>query len=86
MDDGEKIVLFGVIFIDDINVINELPSKINQDIKFVDTQTWMVYEHYKINEIKIKRQIGFFNDFTNYVQRENLNFDERRSNFQGRVH
>ena len=79
-------VLFGVIFVDHINVIDELPSKINQDIKFVDTQTWMVYEHYTINKMKIKRQIGFFNDFTNYVQTENLNFNERRSNFQGNVH
>ena len=85
MDDGEKIVSFGVIFVDHINVIDELPSKINQDIKFVDTQTWMVYEHYTINNMKIKRQIGFFSDFTNYVPTEHLNFDERRSNFQGKV-
>ena len=75
-----------MIFVDHINVIDELPSKINQDIKFVDTQTWMVYEHYTINKMKIKHQIGFFNDFTNYVQTENSNFNERRSNFQGKVH
>ena len=79
-------VSFGVIFVDHINVIDELPSKINQDIKFVDTETWMVYEHYTINKMKIKRQIGVFNDFTNYVQTEDLNFNERRSNFQGKVH
>ena len=74
-----------MIFVDHINVIDELPSKINQDIKFVDTQTWMVYEYYTINKMKIKHQIGFFNDFTNYVQTENSNFNERRSNFQGKV-
>ena len=32
-----------------MKVLTNLPTKINQDIKFVNQEDWKVYEHYKIN-------------------------------------
>lgn len=51
----------GIIFVKRFQMIDELPSKINQDIKFVHTKTWNVYEHYIINKNKVKNILGFFN-------------------------
>ena len=71
-----------MIFVDQAEVIGELPSKINQDIKFVDIQTWTIYEHYKINARTVKNQLGFFNSTFQYVPIISGSFVERRSNFQ----
>ena len=76
------IVKFGLIFVDQAKVIGELPTKINQDITFVDMQKWKVYEHYKINKRTIKNQLGFFNSTFQYVPIIYKSFVERRSNFQ----
>ena len=45
VENSDVIVKSGLIFVDQAKVINDLPTKINQDIKFVDMQTWKVYEH-----------------------------------------
>ena len=76
------IVKFGLIFVDQVKVISELPTRIDQDISFVDMQTWKIYEHYKINKRIIKNQLGFFNSTFQYVPIINKSFVERRSNFQ----
>ena len=74
---------FGIIFADNIEVIDELPTKINQDIVFVDVKTWKVYENYAINNIVIKRQLGFFNNLFEYVRTMKQSFEDRRGNFHG---
>ena len=74
---------FGIIFADTIEVIDHLPTKINQDVVFVDVKTWKVYETYAINKIIIKRQLGFFNNLLEYVRTMKLSFEDRRGNFQG---
>ena len=74
---------FGIIFADNIEVIEDLPTKINQDIVFVDVKTWKVYENYAINDKVIKHQLGFFNNSFEYVQTMKLSFEKRRGNFHG---
>ena len=74
---------FGIIFADTIEVIDHLPTKINQDVVFVDVKTLKVYENYAINKIIIKRQLGFFNNLLEYVRTTKLSFEDRRGNFQG---
>ena len=74
---------FGIIFADNIEVILDLPTKINQDIVFVDVKTWKVYESYAINDKVIKRRLGFFSNSLDYVQTMKLSFEDRRGNFQG---
>ena len=82
VENSDVIVKSGLIFVDQARAINDLPTKINQDIKFVDMQTWKVYEHYKINKKTIKNQLGFFNSAFQYVPFINTTFVERRSDFQ----
>ena len=72
-----------MVFISNFYVINDLCTKINQDIRFVDVETWRVYEHYMINKKKILNQLGFFNDDFKYIPIMKESFVERRSNFQG---
>ena len=76
-------ISFGIIFADTIEVIDHLPTKIDQDIVFVDVKTWKVYEKYAINKIVIKRQLGFFNNLFEYVRTLKLSFEDRRGNFHG---
>ena len=64
-------------------MILDLPTKINQDIVFVDVKTWKVYENYAINDKVIKNQLGFFNNSLDYVQTMKLSFENRRGNFHG---
>ena len=66
-----------------IQFMYDIPSHINQDIKYVDTNTWKVYEHFKINGQNTINQLGFFNDSFHYIPIESKPFVERRSNFQG---
>ena len=63
--------------------IESLATKINQNIQFVDVNTWRVYEHYKINKEKIMLELGFFSNNFTYIAATNSSFEERRSNFQG---
>ena len=74
---------FGVVFVNKIQVISNIITKINQDIKFVDVQKWKVYEHYDINNQKIMNQIGFFDSLFHYVSITTKSLEERRGNFQG---
>ena len=56
-------------------------TKIDQDIKFVEIQTWKVYEQYEINNKIIKNQIGSFDSESNFISATTKSFEERRSNF-----
>ena len=49
IQDPERKISSGIIFIDDMKLLTDLQTKINQDIKFVNQEDWKVYEHYKIN-------------------------------------
>ena len=64
-------------------MIDDLSTKIDQDINFVDVETWKVYEHYTINQKKILNLLGVFNYDFKYVPIIKESFIERRSNFQG---
>ena len=80
---NNKKLVRGIVFIDKIEMIGELSTRINQDIKFIDITTWKVYEHYTINrEIKIN-QLGFFSSVYQYRPIIKSTFLERRGNFQG---
>ena len=72
-----------MIFISNFKVIDNLSTKINQEIIFVDLETWKVSEHYTINQKKILNQLGYFNDDFKYIPIMTESFVERRSNFQG---
>ena len=74
---------FGIIFVENIQVVNDLHTKINQDIKFVEMETWKVYEKYEINKINIIRQLGFFNSKFQYILLSNDSLVNRRNDFQG---
>ena len=80
---NNKKLVRGIVFIDKIEMMGELSTRINQDIKFIDITTWKVYEHYTINrEIKIN-QLGFFSSVYQYRHIIKSTFLERRGNFQG---
>ena len=64
-------------------MMQNLPTKINQNIQFVDVNTWKVYEHYVTNKKKILNELGFFDHVLHYIPVINSSFEERRSNFQG---
>ena len=79
----KKVTSHGIMLVDNNKVIDSLPTKINQDILFVDIKSRRVYENYAINDEVIKRQLGFFNDLYKYVQTMKLSFEDRRDNFHG---
>ena len=79
----KKVTSHGIILVNNTEVIDSLPTKINQDILFVDVKTRRVYENYAINDKVIKRQLGFFNNLYEYVRRMKLSIEDRRSNFHG---
>ena len=60
-----------------------LSTKINQEIQFVNTESWEVYEHYTINNEKIQRKLGFFDKNFKYIPTTLQSFVQRRGNFQG---
>ena len=76
-------VKFGIIFVDHIQVINDLKIEISKDIRFVDVQTWKVYEYYDINEKSFTRQLGFFNPMFQYISTIDDSLVQRRSDLQG---
>ena len=79
----KKVTSHGIILVDNTKVIDSLPTKINQDILFVDIKSRRVYENYAINDEVIKRQLGFFNILYKYVRTMKLSFEDRRDNFHG---
>jgi len=83
IQDPERKISAGTIFIDGMRTLSGLQSRINQDIKFVNQEDWKVYERYKINNKIIMNQLGFFDDTFNYKPKLNVIFEERRQNFQG---
>ena len=76
-------VLHGTIFVDNLTAIEGLSTKINQDIQFVNTESWEVYEHYTVNNEKIQTKLGFFDKKFRYFPTTLQSFVERRGNFQG---
>ena len=66
LERNDKTVLFGIIFVNDRKVIDNLRTQINQDIKFVDVETWQVYEKYIFNKKTITHLLGFFNNSFEY--------------------
>ena len=74
---------YGVIFVDQIKMIQDLPTRIDQDIKFVDIQTWTVFEHYTMNDDNVLSQLGSFNLGFQYVPTDNKTFVDRRRDFKG---
>ena len=58
---GNSPIYDGLIFFENFDAIVNLSSRINQDVIFIDTRTWMVYEYYTINGKDIMRSLGFFN-------------------------
>ena len=74
---------FGIVFVENIQVLNDLQTKINQDIMFVDMETWKVFENYEINKISTIHQLGFFNSTFQYILLSNDSLVNRRNDFQG---
>ena len=72
-----------MIFIENTNAMDELSTRINQDIKFIDINTLKVFEQYSINGEYKTNQLGFFNSNYQYQQVIDTQFLERRSNFHG---
>ena len=60
-----------------------LSTRINQEIYFIDTSTWKIYEHYAINGEKFRNLLGFFNATFQYQTIIKTPFLDRRGNFQG---
>lgn len=58
MERKENKLQYGIIFVNDTNVIERLVTNINQNIQFVDVNNWKVYEHYEINNRKTMRELG----------------------------
>ena len=81
IQDPERKISSGIIFIDDMKVLTNLTTKINQDIKFVNQADWKVYEYYKINDKIIMNELGALDDTFQFIQKLNLSFEERRRNF-----
>ena len=83
IENNDNKVSFGIIFVNDKIVINDLPTSINQEIRFVNINTWRVYEHYVINKKNIINQLGYFDNDFDYVPLITTSFVERRSNLYG---
>ena len=64
-------------------VMEDLSTKINQEIKFVNTRSWEVYEHYTVNNEKVQGKLGFFDKNFKYIPSTLQPFVQRRGNFQG---
>ena len=69
---------FAIIFVDQIQMVDGLQIEISKDIRFVDMQTWKVYESYEINKKSIIRQLGFLNPMFQYIPTINNSLEQRR--------
>ena len=83
IESNVHMITYGIIFVNNTKTIESLATKINQNIQFVDVNTWRVYEHYKINKEKIMLELGSFSNNFTYIAAIKSSFEERRSNFQG---
>ena len=83
MERKENKLKYGIVFVNDTNVIERLVTNINQNIQFVDVNNWKVYEHYEINNRKTMRELGVLDSNFHFTSFTNSSFEERRSNFQG---
>ena len=78
---NEEAYLFGIIFFDKHEVMMSLPTKINQEILFINSNTWDIYEHYSINGNNVATPIAFFNssiDVKQKIRYENQNQKKRK--------
>ena len=76
-------VSYGIIFVDDDALIENIEIQINQEIKFVNVNTWKVYEQYTFNKKKIQRQLGVFNGSFDYFPIAQLALESRRGDLNG---
>ena len=83
IQDPERQISSGIIFIDDMKLLMDLQTKIHQDVKFVNQKDWKVYENYKINNKIVMNQLGSLDDTFQYIPKLNATFEERRRNFHG---
>ena len=83
IESNDKTLSYGTIFVNNTKLMQSLPTKINQNIQFVDVNTWKVYEHYVTNKRKILNELGSFDHDFSYIPVTNSSFEERRSNFHG---
>ena len=74
---------FAIIFIDHIRMVDGLQIEISKDIRFVDMQTWKVYESYDINEKSFIHQLGFLNPMFQYITTINNSLEQRRIDLEG---
>ena len=74
---------FAIIFIDQIRMVDGLQIEISKDIRFVDMQTWKVYESYDINEKSVIHQLGFLNPMFQYITTINNSLEQRRIDLEG---
>ena len=58
-----------------------LSTEINQEIQFVNTETWEVYEHYTVNNEKIQTKLGVFDKHFRFIPTTLQSFVQRRGNF-----
>ena len=63
--------------------MEDLSTEINQEILFVNTESWEVYEHYTVNNEKIHMKLGFFDKNFRFIPTIFQSFVQRRGNFQG---
>ena len=71
-----NMISYGIIFVNNTEAIESLVTKINQNIQFVDVNTWKVYEHYMINNKKIMLELGSFSNNFTYIAATNSPFEE----------
>ena len=62
-------------------MIEGLSTEINQEIQFVNTETWEVYEHYTVNNEKIQTKLGVFDKNFRFIPTTLQSFVQRRGNF-----
>ena len=62
-------------------MIESLSTEINQEIQFVNTETWEVYEHYTVNNEKIQTKLGVFDKNFRFIPTTLRSFVKRRGNF-----
>ena len=73
----------GLIFLEHSDFSQIQPTKINQDVKFIQLDTWRIYEHYVINGQVINQEIGYFDVEFKYIPTMEENLLKRRHTFQG---
>ena len=62
-------------------MIEGLSTEINQEIQFVNTETWEVYEHYTVNNENIQMKLGVFDKNFRFIPTTIQSFVQRRGNF-----